>query len=52
MCACGKAKTNAVTSVQTAQEALQASAQQDEIRRHNKVVEQRSVNNAVANTTS
>lgn len=55
MCACGKAKTNAVTSVQTAQAALVAAGNEmtaDEIRQINKVRETRSVNNAAANASS
>lgn len=58
MCACGKSKkTDAVTSVQTAAAMVAAASatgqpDPDEIPQINRVREQRSVNNAVANSSS
>ncbi len=58
MCSCGKGKkTDAVTSVQTAAAMVAAAnatgqPNPDDIPRINKVREQRSVNNAVANANS
>jgi hypothetical protein len=54
MCACGKKKTDAVTSVQGANAIVAAGVDMpaDEIRRINEVREKRSVNNAAANASS
>ena len=54
MCACGKSKNNAVTSVQAAQ-TLVAGGEEvspDEIKKINRVRTQQSVNNAAANAGS
>lgn len=54
MCACGKKKTDAVTSVQTAAAVVAAGQEMspDEIRQINKVQTRNSVNNAAANASS